>query len=702
MSALHPPSEEQQRIVDAMESNNVIVDSVAGSGKTTTILHVARKYPCRILVLTYNARLRHETMDRANALELPMTVHTYHSFAYHHIGSECKDDSGIIKFLNGDHGVVDAASMIDWPEYDIIIIDEAQDMTDIYHKLACKIIARSPQPRLMIIGDQYQSIYGFAGADPRFITMADQLYDSKWPWVRLDLSISYRITRPMAALVNDVLGTERLQAVKDGDLPSYTIYNSFKVMPIINEVRRLLSTGLSNSDIFILSPTVRPKPARRNAKGWACDNPIRTLANALSRPAEGLLVYIPTSDADRLDPEIMQNKIVFSSFHQSKGLERRHVILIGFDETYAKYYNKDDPGDNERCSNAMYVALTRATTSLSIYHGHTKRPLQYVNMERVAGLCDVSYIHPLKCKPISAPQETHLSVTDMCRQLASKLLMRCMECITIVPLRKDTVIDIERKARQRTKLTRPDYNTLDYHEEVSTITGTALTMYCEFVYNNHMTIHKLDDHKALQTIRAEFPHRMGKALIPNPPRACDVLWLANHSMAAYGGLYVKLRQVKSYKWLSDEKLGALTARVRAEILSNDVVFEEPVSLRYDGCEISGLMDILAGDRVYEIKTVDELTPEHHIQLAVYMYMMITSKKAERLGITRYLLYNVKADELVELVPDISKLETLMRLLICSKTHNKGIVPDDEFTHQLAQETLSGHTCKRCKELGWAD
>ncbi len=85
-----------------------------------------------------------------------------------------------------------------------------------------------------------------------------------------------------------------------------------------------------------------------------------------------------------------------------------------------------------------------------------------------------------------------------------------------------------------------------------------------------------------------------------------------------------------------------------------------------------------------------------------MYMMITSKKAERLGITRYLLYNVKADELVELVPDISKLETLMRLLICSKTHNKGIVPDDEFTHQLAQETLSGHTCKRCKELGWAD
>jgi len=49
-------SSEQNSIVEQLENTNVIVDSVAGSGKTTTNLHIALKYSTyNILLLTYNA-----------------------------------------------------------------------------------------------------------------------------------------------------------------------------------------------------------------------------------------------------------------------------------------------------------------------------------------------------------------------------------------------------------------------------------------------------------------------------------------------------------------------------------------------------------------------------------------------------------------------------------------------------------------------
>lgn len=75
------PSEEQRRIVEKLNQGyNVAVNSVAGSGKTTTSLHVARGGQ-RTLLLTYNARLKDETRVKAKAAGLVnMEVHSFHAF----------------------------------------------------------------------------------------------------------------------------------------------------------------------------------------------------------------------------------------------------------------------------------------------------------------------------------------------------------------------------------------------------------------------------------------------------------------------------------------------------------------------------------------------------------------------------------------------------------------------------------------------
>ena len=63
---MNNPSEEQQIIIDHVKNKkNVIVDACAGSGKSTTVLSMAKSLPRRkFLQLTYNSMLRHEVNDK--------------------------------------------------------------------------------------------------------------------------------------------------------------------------------------------------------------------------------------------------------------------------------------------------------------------------------------------------------------------------------------------------------------------------------------------------------------------------------------------------------------------------------------------------------------------------------------------------------------------------------------------------------------
>lgn len=70
-----------------------------------------------------------------------------------------------------DNGVIDYADQIflplanKWlrPKYDMVVVDEAQDMTETQLALARGVCA--PDGRIVIVGDDRQAIYGFRGAD---------------------------------------------------------------------------------------------------------------------------------------------------------------------------------------------------------------------------------------------------------------------------------------------------------------------------------------------------------------------------------------------------------------------------------------------------------------------------------------------------------------------------------------------------------
>ena len=91
-------SKEQQTIIDhIIFGNNVCSISVAGSGKSTTILLVANQLKDKkILHMTYNSSLRKEFKEKVEYLEINnLDVHTFHSFAVKYFLPNAFTDEGI-------------------------------------------------------------------------------------------------------------------------------------------------------------------------------------------------------------------------------------------------------------------------------------------------------------------------------------------------------------------------------------------------------------------------------------------------------------------------------------------------------------------------------------------------------------------------------------------------------------------------------
>jgi len=152
LQGLSPPSDEQKLIIEAAckKDCNIQVNAVAGSGKTTTILHIAQAYQLigdsSVLVLQYNERLKTETRIKQKKFKLNnLDVHNFHAFVQNYYNESGKDSKGMLKVIRTMKPPMKHFS------YELIIIDEIQDMTPDFFKFLCKIIYDNSQKECRII-----------------------------------------------------------------------------------------------------------------------------------------------------------------------------------------------------------------------------------------------------------------------------------------------------------------------------------------------------------------------------------------------------------------------------------------------------------------------------------------------------------------------------------------------------------------------
>lgn len=632
------PSEEQSEIIQLIEESNVLVDSVAGSGKTTTNLFIARTYPhWNILLLTYNAKLRLETKARLGDIK-NLEVHTYHSFAVKNYNPEAFTDKGIRKALYAQSAT---------HFYNLIILDEIQDMTMLYYQFVCKIFNDNViKAKMCLVGDRYQSIYDFMGADARFIIYGHELFNFAGSWAHRSLSTSYRMTEGIANFVNYcMLGEKRIHTVRDGPKPDYIICNCFAPTAIVDYLDELLKNH-APENIFILAPSVRSKKS-----------PVCRFENEL-KTRTGVPVHIPDSDESRIDPEVIKGKLVFSTFHQAKGLEREVVVIFGFDDSYFDYYKKDRPRDI--CPNELYVATTRARSHLILLHHYKNHYLQFLKKEQLNHVNMINF-KSLKAGEGSSSTKTEYSVTELLRHIPSQAFDYCRSMLRITeikPARETLAIPIK-------------INGTDGAEFVATINGIAIPLYYEWKRYGTPQILGYVQEKLME----DNSILKDKWIELNTHE--DVTHLAILYSSLMDQLLFKFMQINDYSWITEEHYDRACDRLQ---FIHDGKFEQMVHYKVGAIKIHGTIDCIDDVNVYEFKCVNKLEDKHIVQLALYSLMY----EAEH-----YYLYNIYTDQMLEIAASTEDLNMIAHYLVNLKVNRRSIIPDANFLHGAIENRIIG-------------
>jgi hypothetical protein len=610
--SLPPPTAEQQEAIDKLAEFNLLVNAVAGSGKTTLILHLARAYPTwSFLVLTYNRKLMDETKLKGAALGLANAeVRTYHSFAVRYLRKGRNDTE------------LDAAlgrKLASLP-LDVLVVDEVQDMKDLYFRLVVKIWnACDHIPCLVFLGDEHQCVYGFARADPRFLTLAPRLLAFD-PFARVFLTVSHRLTVETAAFVNGLVGEERVRAERRGPKPIYLVDDPFQYFAAEALVRRFVAAA-SAQDVFVLAPTVRKSVGCKRLIGRLSDESARGHVN----------VYAPDDDEQPRE-EDMKGKLAFLTYHKAKGLERRFVVVLGFDEGFETFARGRA---RESCAQPTYVAITRAREQLVVVQGNRDRPYSFLPRP-LENFCCVQGRGGKKGRAAGTDLRCY-GVCDLLRNKSFEVLRAAAALLEIETLRKaGDFLSVAGTTEARDGLT----------ESVEEITGIAIPL-------AHAVEAGLDmqaKYGELASFERSFWRNPGQQnILGEGTAALELNWkdlgstekrlkAATAIQAMSSGLFHKLHQIARFDWLSKEQLDAAVARVAAVAPGSAADFEVPASLRLTlkdqstasastarrAVQIRGYLDWAAQEsdevfrvRVYEFKCTGELKDVHYLQLALY-------------------------------------------------------------------------------------
>ena len=718
-------SDEQRLVLDFIRAgHNVIVDACAGSGKSTTILSIAKEMPGRkILQFTYNAMLRHEIKEKIKDLGLKnILVHTYHSFAVNYYSDLAHTDTGIRQILN-----TKTAPRISFPKVDIVVLDEAQDMTSLYFRLIVKMSKdMSTRFQLLVLGDYMQGLYEFKGADIRFLTKADEVWRTL-PFLqspifkKCTLKMSYRITNQMAKFVNqDMLGEERLLAGRDGIPVVYIRRPRFQIEKIVTyQINRLLSEGESPSDIFVLGGSVK-----------GVNSNIRHMENTLTE--NNIPCHVPLLETDAIDERVIDGKVVFSTFHTVKGRQRKYVFIVGFDQGYF-YCARNIP--EYICPNTLYVACTRATHGLYLLENDSSRPLAFLKQTQPQmKQCDYIDFKGIPQTFFQDNQEKdsqggsivviptyYITPTDLIKFVPEPILewisplldkIFVQECAAI----PDSEIMIPKIVQTGGGL----------FEDVSDLNGIAIPMmvFDELMGNSlGQDVLRQMINSSVKEMR-ENSHTFLKKAVKQLPDKCttpsDYLYLANVYIAVQEKLYSKLKQIKidEYDWLTLEMLEKCKTRLQENIGFNDENNNKNIEIEkllihhsqemdhgpidvalypYFSYEtrfrFSARIDLLTESALWELKCTSKITIDHLLQVVIYawlwriLYHLSSQEKACR-------IINIRTGEILRLDATTEELTKIVAALLDGKYGKTEIVQDEDFIHQCTESIT--YQCIECK------
>jgi hypothetical protein len=237
-----------------------------------------------------------------------------------------------------------------------MFVDEVQDIDDVQFGIIKKF--HESGACITCVGDDAQNIYTFRNSNIGYIRNFRQWFPNANVCTMLS---NYRCNRAIVDIANASVqkgdGIQKAMSAMDGKtaLPVRVVYHERveqETSSIVSEVRNLIANGTPLDQIAILCPI---------------NKHLYKLEEALARHNVAQVLLDGKGDA-RSRPK--PNHVCLSTIHKAKGLEWRHVILIGVHDEVLPFRRATQEDINEG-RRLFYVAITRARSTLSMYFTRT-------------------------------------------------------------------------------------------------------------------------------------------------------------------------------------------------------------------------------------------------------------------------------------------------------------------------------------------
>lgn len=272
-----------------------------------------------------------------------------------------------------------------WRHYDYILVDEFQDISIDRYKFLQALRSVEPKTKLYCVGDDWQSIFRFAGSDMSLFYEFEKYFG----YTELcKIETTYRFHQPLIDKSSEFIVKNKEQKVKTIKTPvndKYSTYLSFEKCDgsddkgVLKKVEEIVGRIPNNQSILLLG---------------------RYNYDAASLGFDG---KIDMKD-NRIKVKIKDRELPFLSVHSAKGLEADNVILINCNQGAYGFpaLIEDDPildfvlskretypfAEERRL---FYVAMTRARMHMYVLYDKDK-PSPFIGefmlkVERGSYLC---------------------------------------------------------------------------------------------------------------------------------------------------------------------------------------------------------------------------------------------------------------------------------------------------------------------------
>lgn len=321
-------SQEQRLFIsEAKNGNNILVDACIGSGKTTAIQYICDELPntLNILYLTYNKLLKIDAKSKIKSSNT--TVTNYHGFAY-----SALKDAGI------KTGVPDLIQRFNKEKptisiYDVLIIDEYQDIEQELSEMLEYIKSVNPKMQIIAVGDMEQKIYDKTTLNvPKFISgfLGEHL--------TLKFTLCFRLSENIASKLGriwkkEIIGVNNNCIVEEMDVES-----------VVNFLAQQ-----KTEDILCLG-----------ARTGNLANVLNKLEYLYPHKFNKYTVYATIADNNSDGAtKPTETSAIFTTYDSSKGLERKICVVFDFTESYWRVRIDKPQQSYEILRNIFCVAASR-------------------------------------------------------------------------------------------------------------------------------------------------------------------------------------------------------------------------------------------------------------------------------------------------------------------------------------------------------